>query len=350
MINGINMETSVVKNVLIMNKAPDNFPINAPIPNNIQIDITNACNLKCIMCPNKDIKIKKGAMHFGLFKRIIDEIAEYGIENAGLYTVGEPFMNSEIFEFIVYAKNKGVKYVYVTTNGQLLNKEKINKIFDSGLDSIKFSIDASSQETYEKIRIGAKWKKLIENIDLLNELRNKRNSNIKIFASFTLQKRNLMDLIIFDDIFNNRIDETLYSIVATQGGLVPDINILFPNANEKISNTIDTVFNIEPHPCNLLWNRFVVTWDGKLTICCSDFEEKLLYGNLNESTLSECWNNSKMREYRKIHKNLDFKKIPNCQQCDFVRRDGIKEHEIVMKVLDILKSKQGRIRRKCQQI
>ena len=85
-----------------MSKVDKNHPLEVKIPNNIMIEVTNLCNLKCQMCYNQRMKRKKGFMLFSLFKKIVDQAVDLSIENMGLYTTGESFLHPEIFKFIKY--------------------------------------------------------------------------------------------------------------------------------------------------------------------------------------------------------------------------------------------------------
>src|SRR3989339_1546866 len=104
-------------------KPDKKYSIKAAYPNNLMIEVTNACNLSCKMCYHKNMKRKIGFMTANLFTKVIDQAVALGIENVGMYTVGEAFLHPKIFDFIKIAKQKGVKYVYVTTNGNVLNEE-----------------------------------------------------------------------------------------------------------------------------------------------------------------------------------------------------------------------------------
>ncbi len=312
-------DTSINKKNIEFSKADKNYPINAEIPNNIMVELTNSCNLKCNFCYNMKMKRKKGFMTFDLFKKIVNQSIELGVENMGLYTVGESFLHPQIFDFIKYAKQKGIKYIYITTNGQVLNKNKIEKIFDSGLNSIKFSIDAGNKEKYETLKIGANWNKLIEVIKEIRTIRDNSNSDLKIFASFTVMTDNFDELKEYNNTFANLIDETNFSLVENQGSQV-DTNSFY---SKDIASVIENIIlPIEKwHPCGMLWNRFIVTYEGYLTICCVDFENQLLYGDISKESLAESWNNEKIKNYRKIHKLKEFKKLPMCYNCDSIKRD-----------------------------
>ncbi len=306
------------------------FLLEAKIPNNIMIEVTNICNLKCDMCYNKHMKRKKGFMRLGLFENIVNQTKELNIENMGLYTTGESFLHPKIFEFIRYAKQKGIKYVYITTNGQALDDKKINKILESGLDSIKFSIDAANKEKYESLKKGAGWDKLIDVIKKIKTIRDNQKSPLRIFASFIIMEDNLDDLMEYKHIFDNLVDETNYSIIGNQGSQV-NVDNLYPK--KIISKIQEYILSKEKwHPCGLLWNRFIVTYEGYLTICCIDFENKLVYGDLNKESLKDCWNKKKIQKFRKIHKLKQFEKLPLCFNCDAIKKNTeININEILQK-------------------
>ena len=66
---------------------------------------------------------------------------------------GEPLLNPKIYDYIKYAKEKGILETIINTNATNLT-EKIEKLIKSGLDLIIYSFDGGSKETYEKMRPG----------------------------------------------------------------------------------------------------------------------------------------------------------------------------------------------------
>lgn len=297
------------------------YPLEAPFPKNLMIELTNACNLRCVMCYNRLMKRKKGFMDAGTYGLILDNAKEIGIKMVGLYTTGESFLHPQIFDFIKLAKEKGFEYVYVTTNGTVLNEEKIKKIFDSGLDSLKFSIDGTSKESYEKIRIGGNFEVLYNNIKMLRERRDALKSKLKIYASFVLVNDNYHELKKFKEFWKGLIDEVMIVIVGNQSNLqVEEFNDLIP------AHLKNKIVKIRDH-CNLLWNRIVMTYDGKFTLCSEDFEGELIYGDIHQEPMKDAWNNEKMKAYRSMWKTRDFRLSPRCITCtsDIEQDEALKE-------------------------
>ena len=146
-------------------------------PPNIQIEPTSMCNLRCIMCYQSDKSFSSksfgfmGYMKLDLLKKIIDEI-EGKIEGVTFASRGEPTLHSQLDEFLKYCEGKflGLK---LNTNATLLDEKKINLLLSSDLQSLVLSIDEKNKENYEKIRVNAKFEKIMRNLDL-------QKKNIKI--------------------------------------------------------------------------------------------------------------------------------------------------------------------------
>lgn len=300
-------------------QSPDkSYPLKAFYPKNLMVEITNACNLRCVMCYNRKMKRKRGFMRMTTYKQVLQNAKEIGIEMVGLYTTGESFLHPKIFDFIKLANEMGFKYVYITTNGLPLNKEKIKKIFESGLDSIKFSIDAASKRTYEKLKPGGNFARLLSNIKMVRKMRDKRGSKLKIYASFVLTNKNYHELRKFKKLWENLIDEILITIIGNQSNLqTKEFNKLVPKKlAKKIVAYLSQYGKGKKKYCNLLWNRIIVTYDGKFTICPEDFEAELVYGDIHKESMKTAWNNRKMKSFRKMFKTGDFNLSPRCKTCN----------------------------------
>ena len=96
----------------------------------LQIESTAACNMECSFCPYplKEDKISKLSLE--KIKNIIDQIdpLDKQFKYVTFSQYNEPLLDSRVFEIMKYAQNSGLK-VHLITNGLLLNKEKILKIF-----------------------------------------------------------------------------------------------------------------------------------------------------------------------------------------------------------------------------
>ena len=128
-----------------------------------------------------------------LNKKMVQEVKEHGqgITKYIRYTSnGEPLVHPKSYEMILEAVlNSGTK-VTLTTNGTLLEERRMKKLLDSGIHMIDISLDAHTNETYQKIRIGGDLNITSNNVLKLIELNEKSNYKTKIVVSFIEQPQN----------------------------------------------------------------------------------------------------------------------------------------------------------------
>jgi radical SAM protein with 4Fe4S-binding SPASM domain len=69
-------------------------------------------------------------------------------------------------------------------------------------------------------------------------------------------------------------------------------------------------------PCTQLWKWMVVYWDGSVVLCCADMFSQTIIGDLKSDSISEIWNGSKMKNFRKQMVGRKRFEVPLCQDCD----------------------------------
>ncbi|MBI3813892.1 MAG: radical SAM protein, partial [Nitrospinae bacterium] len=121
-------------------------------PLKVTIEITNACNSDCIMCPRQSMTRSVGNMDFELYKKIIADCGRIGVKIIQPFNFGEPLLHKRLGDFIRYAKENTKSRVQISTNGSILDDEKAREILDSGLDRINIDIDGFTRDTYKKVR------------------------------------------------------------------------------------------------------------------------------------------------------------------------------------------------------
>jgi len=91
-----------------------------------------------------------------------------GMIRLDFFNYGEPFLHPQALEMIEYVKkNYPHIYLYTSTNGLMLDQEKIFRLVQAGLDEITFSVDGSDQRTYARYRQGGDFAKLLKNMAAL---------------------------------------------------------------------------------------------------------------------------------------------------------------------------------------
>lgn len=288
-------------NLYSYSKGTSNFPTQ------FNIEVTNFCNLRCISCPYGQMKRLKGNMHFELFKKIVDEINKHNITKVWLHLFGDPLMHPEIEKFCSYMKqNTSIKDIGFSTNCVLLDKDMSKKIINSGLDRIRLCLDGISKDTYEHIRILSDFEKVVNNITNFLELRNSLGKDKPVVELQIIHMKNTeKEIEEFKKHWEPLLKES--DILHVQkfinfGGQVGDLSV----KNKPFINKL---------PCLRLWNSLSICWDGKVTACCYDSDEKLVIGDLNKETIEEIWKGEKLNNLRKLHLNGNVDKVPLCKEC-----------------------------------
>src|SRR3954453_18452034 len=137
-------------------------------PSFIQIEPVGQCNLRCQMCP---IQFRVDGpphgpaafMPFNTFTRLIDQFDR--MSELHLQGLGEPMMHPRFFDMVEYAAARGIT-VSTNTNMTLLNAKRAERCVTSGLERLCISIDGATAATYERIRVRARFARVIRNLEL----------------------------------------------------------------------------------------------------------------------------------------------------------------------------------------
>ncbi|MDP2939856.1 MAG: radical SAM/SPASM domain-containing protein [Candidatus Omnitrophota bacterium] len=280
------------------------------LPVFVTIENTNLCNLSCIFCANEQMARKRGFMDDNLFKSIIDQCVYHGIPNVLVQGFGEPLLDKDYVSKIRLAKEKGIKFVHCVTNGVLLNKALSEELINAGLDYIYISIDAATPEVYSQVHhLPSKqipsddFFTIVENIEQLINIKKKNRTKkpfIEVrFKDFELNKK---DLICFMDKYRGRVDKVnIYMNITNWPG-------------STIRNNLPRVRMLK-FPCFNLWSTLYVSYEGKVSLCCQDYECKVVIGDVKKESLIEIWNGHKLKNFRTLHLENKFDEISICGDC-----------------------------------
>ena len=162
----------------------------------IKLDIENVsrCNFACTMCQVSDWpgRQRAGDMPLVDFQSVID--GQPGLVEIKIQGMGEPTMQGDaFFDMIRYARRKHI-WVRTTTNASLLHlNDNYAKLIDSGVNDVQVSLDGATAATYEGIRRGGKFDRVIQNCRLLNDYAGKKG-NVGIQMWVVVQRTNLEEL------------------------------------------------------------------------------------------------------------------------------------------------------------
>jgi len=154
----------------------------------LQVESAIACNLRCVMCPWREIAEtveNRGLMSQEIWQAIRPHLAE--IKSIDFTGGGEPLLQPKLADWISEAHAAGCETGFLS-NGLLLDNEKLQRILEAGPDWICISLDAADAALYERIRVGSNFDRVIANLAALTRLRNGQNP--KIMINFVLMDLN----------------------------------------------------------------------------------------------------------------------------------------------------------------
>ncbi len=166
-------------------------------PLKIEMDITNQCNIRCIMCPFSDPVIgrrKRSDLSEETFLRWADDMFSWAA-SLGLMFGTEPTLNPNLLSFVRIAKEYRVPNVYFSTNAMKLTPALSGALIEASLDEFNVSLDSASKVTFERIRRGAKWDTVVRNLKSLRDQKAAlKVSRPRLHLSFVLMRSNIQEL------------------------------------------------------------------------------------------------------------------------------------------------------------
>lgn len=277
------------------------------IPRKIAIGFQEgACPLKCKKCwafgKGKENHVRKMALDDA--KKLIDEISVFAAGTSisiQPHVQAEPFANSDFMEIVEYCKFRDIR-MHIVTNGILIN-EKWKKYITEELNErfqISFSLDAVTQETYEKVRGNYSLSQLEYAIRYI--LENRKCKELRTIVNYVEEEDNEKETAAFLDKWKDLAD-------AVSIGTCLDSERKIPEKYRKG----------EYHPgvvCEKPFDTMTIDWNGDVRICQFDAFGESNLGNVFQEGVLGAWNNAKMEEVRKRHKGNMIGKEEFCYGCE----------------------------------
>lgn len=319
------------------------------LPTYVQIEPVGQCNLRCQMCP---IQFRPDAppafMDYEAYVRLVDSFPT--LRELHLQGLGEPLMHPRFFEMVAYAVARDIR-VTTNTNLTLLTVRRARACVESGLAELHGSIDGATPETYERIRVRARFARVRRNLEtLVKERARLGRATPRIQLVTVVMRQNLVELpalvamaadIGVDHMFVQHLchdfaEEALPARYRPMRAFVERETLLHEDAAH-----VDAVFaqaravagarglglrlpRVRPlaHPpgtpgrarCDWPWKGAYVSYDGHAMPCCMvSTPDRANFGNMIETGVAAVWNSNGYSEFRRA---LDSDAPPAvCQAC-----------------------------------
>ena len=267
----ITLETTVKSRIL-----------NGPI--NLDIEPTSICNARCALCPTPYDKLErdKEFLPMNNFKEIIDTLKN-SVRNVNLFVAGDPFINPNLCKMINYTNRNGLRTL-ISTNGTLLNRKQIDELLDTNLDELYVCLDGAKKESHEKYKRGTNFELICTNIRALTSEKKKRKKIFPyIFVQTLITRYNEAEL---EDIVHLAkklgADGIFFKTFFVEKDYDENIAKEFiPKKSLSRYEIVDGKLKMQKsRDIACAYTRTIlVLCDGKLAMCCFDYNGQYNIGN-----------------------------------------------------------------------
>lgn len=281
-------------------------------PQYFQVETTRMCNARCPFCPSDVWDKKTPYMSDELFKKVADEIIEYGswVKLLDLQRAGEPLLDKKIYERIKYVKDGGVPFVAITTNASGLTEANARKLLLAGIDEVMLSIDSVEKEEYERMRVGLKYEQVMANIKGFFALRDEIKPDCLIRVrgvSFhdTSKAEDRAEIERWEHFWDDlrKPHDRIYMKRAHTWG------------NQRVVEGHSPDYDWVYHPCVIPFSTMHITAMGKVALCPQDYDATVSFGDINSQSIAEVWRGEEIAKMRKLHLSGERNQVALCQGC-----------------------------------
>ncbi len=297
--------TDKIDMITLIDKA--HYGTTIPAPRSVKIELTGRCNFRCSYCARSMRLRDQKDMDFEFFRTVVRDMHASGVQELGLFYLGESFLYPRLVEAIQYAKETGFKYVFLTTNGSIAWPAEVEACMRAGLDSLKFSLNYADEKQFEELtRVkGRHFYRVLDNLRAAHHVRTKiedeTGHRCGLYASYIAyddeQKTKMQDLL---NSIEPYVDEVyalpLYNQASFVQKVIDDLGYI------PVAGNLGRLDNLrEPLPCWACFTEGHITYDGRLSACCFDHDGRFTMGDLTKHSFMDCWNSERFVKLREAH-------------------------------------------------
>lgn len=281
-------------------------------PKHIFIEtVGSLCTTSCVMCSRPNWSREPLIMKDDVYEKVLQSFLPHRnkIEKVSFFNYGEPLLDPSIGLRVARARSLGFGGTGISTNATELSEEKSKSLLDSGLEALICSIDGVRAETHEKIRPGAKFNDITENILKFMDLRKKCGARTRLIIRFTAQQMNIEEWPDFKELWLNRLDNSY-------GDIVFFMRVHSWGKGNELFSFQDLFRDQASYLCHDFLTKQYVFADGSAAFCCADYNGVFKeLGNVALEDPIEIYNKPIFKKYRDYMRQGRIKELDLCKSC-----------------------------------
>ncbi|MFA5173406.1 MAG: radical SAM protein [Candidatus Paceibacterota bacterium] len=273
-------------------------------PKRVMVEMTGRCNLACRMCPRKDMKRPLVNMDKELYKKIINELDEYGIDAFWFFHFGESILHPDWKELVSYAgEKKNLGITWFSTNGVLFGEEEIDFVLNSKITFLNYSLHGTNEEVYSFVSSKENYPNVRKHLEMI------------LWKKKELGKGPIIHIQMIDqEGTHHDIDEFLETFYRT-GEILSIISLEYTNLPENRYG-LKRNRSGELKKCNRISRGdCFVDCSGFVKLCDADYDSLRAIGNLRDGTLHEFWNSPARKLVYELNDQGRMFELECCRDC-----------------------------------
>ena len=291
-------------------------------PQHLYFEITAACDSRCIHCPRHDMDRPMRIMDVGLFRKLIDEADALGVPEICPNGYGEicTIPVDVLRDYFGYIASRARRFkVLINTNAHRLDEQRAALFIDHEVKLVNVTIEGATARTFEAIRLGLSLPRIEENIERLLRMRKARKRAYpKVRVGILAMPQTMDEIAPFLERWQGVADFVgvggFSSRLGARWGVVRDPEVAAIGKPDAPPPGPEPAHG--PSACVLPFRDLNIWSDGKAVVCCEDWNEELVVGDLNTQSLQEVWNSSALNDVRRKHLAGLGHEVDLCSRCN----------------------------------
>lgn len=261
----------------------------------LRIEVTSKCNAACTICPREKMTRPLVTMTTGHFKYLVSQGHSLGVETVSLFGHGEPLLDNDLASKIRFCSEAQFQ-TFITTNASLLDPDTSFELLSAGLSHIRFSAHGFD-EAYNRVHRKLDWNRMIENIGHFLDIKSGLNSRCIVSVSVIPMHDESLDRI-----------RSFWEPHCDYLEIWKPHNWTDGRDYRKVNKRKRTCGRPHSGPIQ-------IQADGKMIVCCFDFDGKMVVGDTEKNTIEEILTGDKFDLIRRKHELWDHSGLL-CETCD----------------------------------
>lgn len=256
----------------------------------VDIEVASVCDLACPFCFRQWIATPDKIIDEELCYRLIDQCAEMGVPSMKFNWRGEPLLHPKLPQFIDHAKKRGIIETIINTDAVTLDEARAAQLIDAGLDLLIYSFDGGTPKTYERMRPGRfkenRFDAVYNNIKAFAKLRSEQAARFpRTKIQMVLTRETFHEQEAFFRLFEEIVDDVSVKQYTERGGQLTEADdetrrkLETALQERHLPPTAGTMRDMQGNlfiasgrlPCEQPYQRLLVTYDGRVSMCCYDW-------------------------------------------------------------------------------